>query len=61
MFKYMFLTINNNPDYSKENTYTIKEDLNESTKIGVISDLRFGSKHEQIALLNDTYKLVKCK
>ncbi len=52
----MFLSINNSPDYSKENVYTIKEDIDKSTKIGVISDLRFGSKNEQIALLNDTYK-----
>ncbi len=52
----VFLAINNSPDYTKENTYTIKEDINSSTKIGVISDLRFGSKNEQIALLNDTYR-----
>ena len=51
----MVLTINNGPDYSKENIHSIKEDV-DVTKIGVISDLRFGSKNEQIALLNDTYK-----
>ena len=52
----MFLKINNSPDYSKENIYNIKEDINDTTKIGVISDLRFGSKNEQISLLNDMYK-----
>ena len=52
----MFLTINNGPDYTTENFYSIKEDVNEKLKIGVISDLRFGSKKEQIALLNDMYK-----
>jgi len=52
----MYLAINNSPDYSKENTYSVKENIDESTKIGVISDLRFGSKNEQIAMLNDTYK-----
>ena len=48
--------INNHPDYSKVNTYRIEEDLDTSTKIGVISDLRFGSKNEQIAMLNDMYR-----
>ena len=52
----MFLVINNSPDYSKENTFQITEDLSSKTKIGVISDLRFGSKNEQVALLNDTYR-----
>ena len=52
----MFLSINNGLDMSDENYYTIKEDVNTPTKIGVISDLRFGSKKEQIALLNDMYK-----
>ena len=52
----IFLRINNSPDYTKENFYNIKEPGNESVKIGVISDLRFGSRYEQIALLNDTYK-----
>lgn len=52
----IFLRINNSPDYTKENFYSIKESIDESTKIGVISDLRFGSRCEQIALLNDMYK-----
>ena len=52
----IFLMINNSPDYTKENFYNIKEDVNESVKIGVISDTRFGSKSEQIALLNDMYR-----
>ena len=52
----MILTINNSPDYTKENFYNIKEDVNEVAKIGAISDLRFGSKSEQIALLNDMYR-----
>ena len=52
----MVLTINNGPDYTVENFYSINEDVNEKLKIGVISDLRFGSKKEQIALLNDMYK-----
>ena len=52
----VILTINNSPDFSAENTYVIQEDVNENVKIGVISDLRFGSKKEQIALLNDMYK-----
>ena len=52
----MFLSINSGLDMSDENYYTIKESVDEPTKIGVISDLRFGSKKEQIALLNDTYK-----
>ena len=51
----MFLKINNTPDYTKENIYTLKED-NEEIKVGFISDLRFGSKNEQIALLNDIYR-----
>ena len=52
----MSVSINNHPDYSKENIYNIDEDYNSKTKIGVISDLRFGSKNEQIAMLNDIYK-----
>ncbi len=52
----VFLAINNSPDYSKENNYTIKDKIDTPIKIGVISDLRFGSKNEQIALLNDTYR-----
>ena len=52
----MFLLINNGPDYSKENVYSIKEDIDKPTKIGIISDLRFGSKNEQIALVTDSYR-----
>ena len=49
------LSINHQPDFTTENTYRINsEDSN--TKIGVISDLRFGSKNEQIAMLNDMYR-----
>ena len=51
----MILTINNAPDYTKEKSGNIKED-SDSVKIGFLSDLRFGSKNEQIALLNDIYK-----
>ena len=51
----MMLEINNSPDFASDYTYSIKEDVNIKTKIGVISDLRFGSKKEQIALLNDMY------
>lgn len=50
------LQINNYPDFSKDYEYRIQEDLGSKTKIAVISDLRFGSKSEQIALLNDMYK-----
>ena len=49
------LSINHQPDFTKENTYRINTQ-EQSTKIGVISDLRFGSKSEQIAMLNDIYK-----
>ena len=52
----IILNINHGPDFTTDNTYSIKEDVNETTKIGVISDLRFGSKKEQIALLNDMYR-----
>lgn len=51
-----FVVINDHPDFSKENSYHIEEDIDETTKIAVIADLRFGSKHEQIAILNDMYK-----
>lgn len=54
--KDVFLSINNHPDFSKEYTYKINEDYDSKTKIGVISNLGFGSKYEQIALLNDAYK-----
>ncbi|MBR6690618.1 MAG: hypothetical protein IKL65_04745 [Bacilli bacterium] len=50
------IKINNNPDLSKQYTYKIEEDLDSKTKIGVISDLRFGSKYEQISKLNDMYR-----
>ena len=50
------IKINNNPDLSKQYTYKIEEDLDTNTKIGVISDLRFGSKYEQISKLNDMYR-----
>ena len=50
------IKINNNPDLSKQYTYKIEEDLDSNTKIGVISDLRFGSKYEQISKLNDMYR-----
>lgn len=50
------IKINNNPDMSKQYTYKIEEDLDTNTKIGVISDLRFGSKYEQISKLNDMYR-----
>ena len=46
---------NNHPDYAKENCYKIIE-KSPGVKIGVISDLRFGSKCEQIEILNDIYK-----
>ena len=52
----IYLAINNSPDYTKENFYSIKEDIDNPSKIGVISDLRFGSRCEQIDLLNDMYK-----
>lgn len=52
----MFLRISNSPDYSKENFYSIKDKNEETVKVGFISDLRFGSKFEQIALLNDVYR-----
>ncbi len=50
------IKINNNPDLSKQYTYKIEENLDTNTKIGVISDLRFGSKYEQISKLNDMYR-----
>lgn len=48
--------INHHPDYTKENIYNIKTDINTNTKIAVISDTRFGSVNEQIEILNDLYK-----
>lgn len=47
---------NNHPDLTTDNIYQIKEDINTHTKFAVISDIRFGSKCEQIELLNDMYK-----
>ena len=52
----IYLTVNNSPDYTKENFYRINEEIATTAKIGVISDLRFGSRCEQIDLLNDMYK-----
>lgn len=49
-------SINNAPDYTKENLYVIEEDYDSTTKIGVIDNLRFGSKYEQISMLNEIYK-----
>ena len=49
------LSINHQPDFTTENIYKIKTE-EPKTKIGVISDLRFGSKNEQIAMLNDIYR-----
>lgn len=49
------LSINHQPDFTTENVYRINTE-NPNTKIGVISDLRFGSKNEQIAMLNDMYR-----
>ena len=52
----VYFVKNNHPDLTKENIYKIKEDINTHTKFAVISDIRFGSKCEQIQLLNDMYK-----
>ena len=49
------ISISHQPDFTKENVYRIKCDETH-TKIGVISDPRFGSKNEQIAMLNDIYR-----
>lgn len=51
-----YVVRNDHPNLAKENTYRIDEDLDSNTKIAVISDLRFGSKCEQVAALNDMYK-----
>ena len=51
-----YVIINDHPDFSKENSYYIKEDINSNTKIAFIADTRFGSKKEQISILNDMYK-----
>ena len=56
----VYVVRNEHPDLSKENVYRIEEDVNNKTKFAVIADLRFGSKYEQIAILNDMYqKFVK--
>ena len=47
---------NDHPDLAKENEYRIEEDLDTHTKVAFISELRFGSKNEQIAVLNDMYR-----
>lgn len=51
-----YIVRNDHPDLAKENTYRLEEDINNNTKIAVISDLRFGSKCEQVPVLNDMYK-----
>lgn len=50
-----YLYMNDHPDFTRRNVYRIKED-DEMTKVAVISDLRFGSKNEQLEILNDMYK-----
>lgn len=52
----VYVLKNEHPDLSKENNYYIKEDVDKKTKFAVIADLRFGSKNEQIAILNDMYQ-----
>lgn len=51
-----YVVRNDHPDLAKENVYRIEEDLDSHTKIGFISELRFGSKNEQISVLNDMYR-----
>lgn len=51
-----YVVENNHPDLAKENEYRIEEDLDSHTKVAFISELRFGSKNEQIAVLNDMYR-----
>lgn len=51
-----YLIRNDHPDLSKENTFYIQEDVNEMSHFAVISDLHFGSRYEQIEILNDMYK-----
>ncbi len=51
-----YVMINEYPDLSKDYTYTIKTDIKKPLKCAFISDLRFGSKNEQIAILNDLYR-----
>lgn len=50
-----YLFRNDYPDLSNENTLHIKEDLDSTTKIAAITDLHFGSKCEQLQILNDLY------
>ena len=50
-----YLVRNEHPDLSHVNTYYFKENLNETTKIAVIADIRAGSKCEQFRVLNDMY------
>ena len=45
-----YIIINDHPDFTKENDYYITEDVDSNTKIAFISDTRFGSKNEQIAI-----------
>lgn len=54
--KEAYIVINDHPDFSKENNYFFNEDVDDITKVAFIADTRFGSKHEQIAILNDMYK-----
>ena len=49
------ISISHQPDFTKEKVYKFKTS-DTHTKVGVISDLRFGSKNEQIAMLNDIYR-----
>lgn len=51
----VFLVKSYSPDMSKENFYKISEDVNSNTRIAFISDTRFGSKQEQVSILNDMY------
>ena len=50
-----YLIRNEHPDLSQVNSYYFKEDVNDKTKIAVISDIRAGSKCEQFRVLNDMY------
>lgn len=50
-----YLFRNEHPDLSRENVYYIQEDVNKTSKIAVISDIRAGSREEEFAILNDMY------
>ena len=50
-----YLIRNEHPDLSQVNTYKIISDVNKPKKIGVISDIRAGSKCEQWRIINDMY------